>query len=84
MSRSRKKKPVVCLAGSNSGKSFRRAAHKAMRAKTRAALSHENYDDVPLRLEEVSDIYDYRDWITYVTPGDREWLQDVAKRQMRK
>ncbi len=84
MSRSRKKKPVVCLAGANSGKSFRREAHRAMRARTRAALAQGRYDDAPLRMEEVSDIYNYRDWVSYVTPGDREWLQDVAKKQMRK
>ena len=84
MSRSRKKKPVVCLAGANSGKSFRREAHRAMRAKTRAALTQGRYDEAPLRMEEVSDIYNYRDWMSYVTPGDSEWLQEVAVRQGRK
>lgn len=84
MSRSRKKAPVVCVVGAGNGKRFRRAAHKAMRARARAALSQERYHDVPLRMEEVSNIYDYKDWTRYVTSEDSESLRELAEKQARK
>jgi len=84
MSRSRKKSPVVCLAGGNNGKAFRRSANKAMRARVRAALTQECFDQLPQRLEEVSCIWDYKDWTRYVTSEDPMRLHDVLVKQIRK
>jgi len=84
MSRSRKKQPFVVIAGANRGKPFRRSANRAMRARVRAALSQGDPDLAPVRLEEVSNVYDYRDWIRYVTSDDSEWMQEFAKKTRRK
>jgi len=84
MSRSRKKKPVVTIVGGGNGKIFRRTAHKSMRAKVRTALAQGSFEDVPTRMEEVSDIYDYKDWSRYVTSEDSESLHKELQRQRRK
>ena len=84
MSRSRKKSPVVCVVGGGNGKAFRRCANKAMRARTRKALAHGDFDDAPERLTEVSCIWDYKDWTRYVTSDDSERMHETLKQQMRK
>lgn len=84
MSRSRKKAPVVCVVGGGNGKIFRRCANKAMRARTRMAISQGIFDHAPQRLEEVSCIWDYKDWTRYVTSEDSERMHETLKQQMRK
>ncbi len=84
MSRSRKKSPVVCVVGGGNGKIFRRCANKAMRARTRMALAHGDFDGAPQRLIEVSCIWDYKDWTQYVTSEDSERMHATLKKQMRK
>lgn len=83
MSRSRRRTPVVTVVRGN-GKAFRRTAHKSMRAKARAALAQDLFDQLPIRMEEVSNIYAYKDWSRYVTSEDTDRLHDVLKKQMRK
>lgn len=84
MSRSRKRSPVVVVVGAGRGKPFRRCANKAMRRRTKAALAVGCFDCAPVRLEEVSDIYDYKDWSRYVTSEDSASLHRELKKQMRK
>jgi len=84
MSRSRKKAPVVCVVGGGNGKIFRRCANKAMRARTRMALAHGDFDDAPQRLKEVSCIWDYKDWRSYVTSNDSERMQAALQKEQRK
>jgi len=55
-----------------------------MRAKVRTALAQGSFEDVPTRMEEVSDIYDYKDWSRYVTSEDSESLHKELQRQRRK
>jgi hypothetical protein len=84
MSRSRKKSPHLCVVGGNNGKEFRRAAHSAMRARTKALIAQGRFEDVPTKMEEVSSIYDYKDWSTYVTSDDSDRHKEAVQKQMRK
>jgi len=84
MSRSRKRSRVVVIVRGSLGRLFRRRANKAMRRRTKLALVRGRYEHAPRRLEEVSDIYDYKDWSRYVTSEDSESLHRALKKQMRK
>ena len=55
-----------------------------MRRREKAAISQGDFDDAPQRLEEVSDIYDYKDWSCYVTSEDSEHLHQTLQKQLRK
>lgn len=84
MSRSRKRSRFIDIAASGNGRVFRRCANKAMRAKARAAIKQCHFDDLPVRLEEVSEIYDYKDYSRYVSTDDSEWSLKVWEQQKRK
>jgi len=84
MSRSRKRAPVVVVVGAGRGKPFRRCANKAMRRRTKEAIAAGCFDCAPVRIEEVSCIYDYKDWSRYITSDDLESFREELKKQMRK
>ena len=59
MSRSYKRAPVICDAHTKA----KRAGRRLFRAKERQALRTGQYERLPLRSRETSDVWDWCDWI---------------------
>jgi hypothetical protein len=66
LSRSRRKTPFVIIAGCRGPSAsswWKRRANKRMRARVRHLSHGALYDRYPRKLTEVSQLWDFRDWV---------------------